>query len=85
MARKGSRKEVGTDHYGNPVYEGQVQVKDAHGNRVYQDPEVGTGPDHHRDKHKDRKGSVNTGKKDAHGNEIWANPADESEAAAAEE
>jgi hypothetical protein len=65
------RKEVGKDFYGNPVFEGQVEGKDAHGNRVFRDPDVGSGPDHHKDKHP--KG-VNTGKKDAHGNEIWETP-----------
>ncbi len=68
------RKVVGKDHYGNLVYEGQVEGKDAHGNRVHFDPP--TRPAHHRDKHVNRAGSFNTGRKDAHGNEIWENPAD---------
>jgi hypothetical protein len=65
------RRVVGKDHYGNEVFEGQVEIKDAHGNRVYRDAHVGTGPDHHKDKHP---GGVNTGRKDAHGNEIWHTP-----------
>lgn len=84
MARRAAtqdRKVIGKDHYGNPGYEGQVEGKDAHGNRVYLD--APTGPAHHRDKHMNRKGSVNTGRKDAHGNEIWENQEDNGEAAAA--
>jgi hypothetical protein len=71
MARNRTAAAVSEDHYGNPVTEGQVEIKDAHGNRVYRDADVGSGPDHHKDKHP--KG-VNTGKKDAHGNEIWETP-----------
>jgi hypothetical protein len=43
MARN-TRKIVGKDAYGNDVYEGQVPVKDAHGNVVYREPWVGKGP-----------------------------------------
>lgn len=54
------------DHYGNDVFEGQVEVKDAHGNKVFRDASVGTGADHVRG----GPGRVDTGKKDAHGNKI---------------
>ena len=85
MARtkRSDRKVVGKDHYGNDVFEGQVEGRDAHGNRVFYDPP--TGPEHHREKHVNRQGSFNTGRKDAHGNEIWENPADKEERAASAE
>ena len=66
---KEERKAIGTDHYGNEVFEGQVPVKDAHGNTVYRDSEEGA--DHLKEKHEGKPGARATGKKDAHGNEIW--------------
>lgn len=66
---KDERKIVGKDHYGNDVFEGQVEAKDAHGNRVFVEP--ATGPDYLKEKHAHKSTAVNTGRKDAHGNEIW--------------
>lgn len=83
MGKKETRKVIGKDHYGNPGYEGQVEGKDAHGNRVYLDPP--TGAPHLKEKHVNRAGSFNTGRKDAHGNEIWENPDDNKEAAGEKE
>jgi hypothetical protein len=75
------RKVVGKDGYGRDVYEGQVAIKDAHGNVVYEDADARSGPAHLASKHQNRKGSFNTGRKDAHGNDIWENPADKELAA----
>ncbi len=69
MAKEAKRKVVGKDHYGNDVFEGQVEAKDAHGNKVFVDPP--TGPAHLKEKHINNAGARFTGKKDAHGNEIW--------------
>lgn len=74
------RKVVGKDNYGNEVFEGQVPIKDAHGNTVYEDADARSGPAHLKDKHPD---GVFTGRKDAHGNEIWETPAKKKEEAAA--
>lgn len=38
------RDIVGTDDYDRPIFEGQVAIKDGHGNTVYQEPWVGKGP-----------------------------------------
>lgn len=74
--REERRRPVGRDHYENTVFEGQVAIKDPHGNTVYRDPEVGTGPDHLKAKHEGRDGARHTGAKDAHGNEIWTSDED---------
>jgi hypothetical protein len=38
------REVVGKDDYGRDVFDGQVEIKDAHGNTVHQEPWVGKGP-----------------------------------------
>ena len=63
------REVVGKDHYGRDVFAGQVEGKDAHGNKVFHD--APSGPAHLKEKHAHKPTAVNTGRKDAHGNEIW--------------
>lgn len=75
-----TRKVVGKDHYGRPVYEGQVAIKDAHGNVVYEEAGARSGPAHLKEKHTHPTRSYNTGRKDEHGNEIWATRPEESAA-----
>jgi len=62
------RKVVGKDHYGREVFDGQVAIKDAHGNKVFQEPHVGTGAAHIHG----GAGRVDTGRTDAHGLRIHA-------------
>jgi hypothetical protein len=38
------REVVGKDDYDRDVFDGQVAIKDAHGNTVHQEPWVGKGP-----------------------------------------
>ena len=38
------REVVGKDDYDRDVFDGQVAIKDAHGNEVFQEPWVGKGP-----------------------------------------
>jgi hypothetical protein len=40
----GDREELGKDDYGRPYFTGQVAIRDAHGNTVYQEPWHGKGP-----------------------------------------
>jgi hypothetical protein len=59
------------DHYGNPVPEGWVPGKDAHGNTVYFHPDLGKGPAHAKATDAQGRARVDTGKTDAHGNKIY--------------
>jgi hypothetical protein len=54
--------------------EGQVAIRDAHGNEAFEDAAARSGPAHLKDKHPNGR---NTGRKDAHGNEIWETPEEE--------
>jgi hypothetical protein len=38
------RQVVGKDDYGRDVFDGQVEIKDGHGKKVFQEPWVGKGP-----------------------------------------
>jgi hypothetical protein len=79
------RKVVGKDDYGNDVFEGQVPIKDAHGNKVYEDADVRGGAAHLKEKHFGKPGARFTGRKDAHGNEIWESGKEAKASAAADE
>lgn len=72
-----TRKVVGKDRYENLVFQGQVPIKDAHGNIVFREPEVGSGADHLEHKHRGKAGARDTGRKDAHGNAIWTSAEEE--------
>jgi len=50
---------------------GKVEIRDAHGNKAFEDADARSGPAHLKEKHPNGRF---TGKTDAHGNEIWETP-----------